>query len=228
MIKTSIEALISKWLSFASRTPEEVRERDFREIIKPRLKGCGWPDRFHVELSEWGEAKQKRVYEETLRRCSGCGAIVALMGVRGVGKTTITAQIAIKRAWREWENAKGSGPAILIPTIYRKLVDLVTKFKSLYSEFGSIDTEWLMGYRDDFCLYDLVVIDELLECPDQKLAYRILTDIIDRRYSERKDTILIGNTDRKGFEAAIGDSILSRLSEHGLIIECKWKNWRAQ
>ena len=104
---------------------------------------------------------------------------------------------------------------------------MLQRYKPLYSDFGSVDTEGLMNELDFMCQQqEFLCIDELHDCDDMKAKTRLLTDIVDRRYSRCRDTILIANQKPAEFIASTGDSIISRLTEHGCIIPCDWPSYR--
>lgn len=202
-------------------TDEQATKWKLENEILPNLIASQIPPRFHFEIRHWSEPKQKTVLDICRTLCRRTGAIIALLGPRGLGKTTIAAQMIWERATNEklepWERRPP----------YRKMTDLISRFKPLYADFGSIHSDELRERRDGFCkLHPLVIIDELRECEDQRLKDRILTDIIDRRYSHRNDTILISNETAEEFQKSTNDSVLSRLSEHGRIIECNWASFR--
>lgn len=201
-------------------TPEQADQWIWRNEIVPLLKTSGFESRYLVRLTDWDCPEQEGVFRQCLQSCAGKGAIIALVGKRGTGKTTILAQVARHRA----ENAL-LPPADRSPA-YRKMCDLIARFKPLYADFGTVETDKLMAARDALCSRTLMFIDELHECDDQKLKDRILTDIIDRRYSRRVDTILVSNQEPAEFQRTTSDSVLSRLSEHGMIIPCRWKSHR--
>jgi len=56
---------------------------------------------------------------------------------------------------------------------------------------------------------------------------RMLTALVDYRYSQKRDTVLISNLKRDEFETSMGNSILSRMVEAGGIIECGWPSFRS-
>ncbi len=116
----------------------------------------------------------------------------------------------------------------------------MSKFKALYADFGAINIDQLEDHRDFICGairtstgglvsggVDLLIIDELNEASeDSKFKDRILTDIVDRRYSRGLDTVLITNQKDSEFKATTNASILDRLNEHGDIIACEWESFR--
>lgn len=203
-------------------TEEEIRKWEWENEIRPRLETTRLPNRFWPRVKTWNP-KQKEQFDRCQSMCVGRGAIIALLGLRGVGKTTIAAEIIHERVLNEdilpWHR---------LPP-YRKMSDLISFFKPLYADFGSIDLERLTNRRNDFCRWHpLVVIDELHDCEDQKMKNRILTDILDRRYAFQVDTIVISNQTPAEFQDTTSDSVLSRLCEHGQIIHCKWKSFRSK
>lgn len=221
---TDILALANR----APTPPAEYRQHILATQIFPTIERWGFEKRFHREIVM--PLKQRQSYERTeLRMCSR-GAVVALVGERGLGKTSICAQFALAVAWRNHENAtKDSGPRRIESVIYKKAAKLIARYKPLFADFGSTQTEQLLESLEYLCReQEYLVIDEVHECDDAKFKTRILTDLIDRRYSACRDTILIANQTPEDFAATIGDSILSRLNEHGCIIECKWGSFRTQ
>lgn len=213
--------------------PEQFRAYVFKTEICERLKAYGFEPRFWVDgllektEPKTREAKQAFVLAKTLSYLRNQGAIVALSGDRGVGKTTIVAQLAIKRLWEDWHSARNGGPVTHRITSYKKLTGIVGRLKALYADFGTIGIDALESYRDHLATLDLLIIDELNECADDsKHKDRILTDIIDRRYAANRDTILLTNQKAAEFEQTINPSVLSRLNEHGAIIPCDWQSFR--
>lgn len=211
----------------SARMPSVIRDEagcaawDWKNLVRPQLERNGIEERFSNLLPGWDDEDQREAFEACENGLKGVGAIMALTGRRGTGKTTAATQIIIRRIVKAIEAQR-------IPTWmpYRKLSILVGKFKPLYADFGALDLEALANGRDALCRAGLLVIDEIHDCEDQKTARRILTDICDVRYAKLKDTVLISNKDPDEFAAAAGDSIISRLGQHGLIIPCNWKSFR--
>lgn len=200
--------------------PAELEAYAWRTEVRDHLRASQLPERFWYEVEKW-QPKQKRVFEICKERLTRVGAIIVLVGPRGTGKTTIASQLIIDRARNEslqpWERRPP----------YRKAITLISKLKAIYSDFGSVQSEDLRRYMIDFCkLRPLVILDETGEVEDMKVKDRLLTDIIDRRYSHQNDTILISNQTFEDFMAKTNPSTLSRLQEHGEIIVCDWPSFR--
>lgn len=205
-------------------------EYEFEHNIRPRLAATGWEERFRCRQTL--SKPQKLVMRDASALLKNKGAIVALVGERGLGKTTLAAHIAIERAEHFWnyystmpDDRAGLTPPQGIP-VYRKMAALVTRFKPLYADFGSVDTEALIEAKERLCNETLLVIDELHECEEMKAKDRVLTDLVDIRYSRRRDTILISNQAEHEFRTTTNSSVVSRLSEHGQIFVCKWPSFR--
>lgn len=218
--------------SLTPLTPEETRARDFSLSISPRLELAGFPARYRVDGRFNGAdercAKQKAVLQKLRDRCRNVGAIIVLVGPRGTGKTSITAEFAAERLWAFWEIAQESRRPITCPEIfYAKTTDIVGKLKPLYANFGTIDSQALEGFRRFLVSCDLLIIDELQEATeDGRFKDPILADIADKRYSNGKDLLLITNQTAQNFIDTINPSIASRLREHGGIIPCEWESFR--
>jgi len=230
-----IDKVVSDMISKAKVASDDAAAQwDWNNLIVPKLKGLGFDHRFHQELSlTEPQLAVKAQCDSLLVRT---GAIVAMVGIRGTGKTSIAAQIAIERIryWfkfyhvPEWEKDK-RGPAPRAMPWYYKASTLVAKYKSLHADFGSIDGPQLQESFENMSKdCGLLVIDEWHECEDRKLRDRVLVDLIDRFYSSLSDVLIISNQEPKEFATSTNASILSRLGEHGRIIPCKWDSFRAR
>lgn len=206
----------------------DYRQHLLASQVFPSIERWGFDKRFHRELAL--PPRQRKTYERMTSLMTGNGAIVALVGERGLGKTSLAAQFALSVAWRNHEEAiKGTGPRRIEAVIYKKCAKLIARYKPLFADFGSIETESLLESLEYLCKQqEYLVIDEVHDCGDMRHTGKVLTDMIDRRYSSCRDTILIANQTGADFAATIGDSILSRLNEHGAILECKWPSYRVQ
>jgi len=205
-------------------TDEQCREYAWKYDVLPRLRGGGWPPRFHKIATEW-KPGQLETLEETKSLLKGNGAIVALIGPRGLGKTTIAAQIAIEAAMDEDEKFQELPWCRIVP--YWKLSEMIARFKPIYADFGSKDGEGLIQRHKRLCSNNpLIVIDEIHVCEEQKIKNRLVIDTLDRRYANLKDSIIISNESPEEFQENTDPSILSRMKEHGCIIHCTWESWR--
>lgn len=216
----------------------QYRAYEFKERILPRVRSGGFEVRFLRDgfPGEFDENTERQIvaYEAVIGWLKNEGSIVAMCGPRGVGKTTIAAQISAKRAWEDlqscFDKADGKREDTMCRyTLYWKMTGLVKRLKPLYADFGSIETAALEDWQRGIVSCELLVIDELQEAgDDSRHKERILTDVIDRRYAAQRDTILITNQTPEEFRTTTSGSILSRLGEHGTIIDCAWGSFREQ
>lgn len=231
-LDTFLGGLRDRCAGIRPMTPEQEREYNWQNRVKPQLIALGVTDAHCKRIApQWGCKAQEQAFQTTKARCRMTGAIVALVGNRGLGKTTIAAELMRERIEARLEYFKGDerhGPQPFEPGRYAKLSELGSMFKPLYADFGSKNPESLIERFDAWCRLPLLCLDEIHEAEDLKAQMRLLTDLVDRRYAKRFDTILISNHSASQFKSEINPSILSRISEHGAIIQCEWPSWRTQ
>lgn len=209
---------------------EEYLKHVFQTSILPRLKAANIVGRHTARITMTDE--QKAVFVQILRLLQKPGAIIVLVGPRGTGKTTIAAQLVRKWVWEDhqsaFDKAEGKRSDVLFRICrYWKLGDLISKLKSLYADFGSIDSERATSIKELCALSDLLVIDELAEAvTEPKFKDPILTDLIDVRYARMLPTVLISNETTQSFIENTNDSVKSRIKECGAVIPCDWKSFR--
>jgi hypothetical protein len=144
-----------------------------------------------------------------LKEHVGKGSLLALIGKRGTGKTQMGVELIRRACW------KG------LSAKYAKAMQFFTAIKDSYSKNAPESS-----VMDAYLKARVLVIDEAQERGETAWEDRLLTHLIDCRYGDMKDTVLISNLNRREFEASIGSSILSRMSETGGIIECNWPSFR--
>lgn len=149
----------------------------------------------------------------------GSGFLVALIGHRGTGKTAMAVQLCRAEIERR--------PIIHYTrhgvVRYTTAMDV---FLSIRATFGT-DTpekEALLAYEKP----SLLVIDEIQERSGTDWENRLLTHLIDKRYGEKRNTLLLGNTTAKGLADSLGSSVMSRMEECGGVIKMEWKSFRSK
>lgn len=140
---------------------------------------------------------------------SGC--LIALIGTNGPGKTQLGVE-CIRHMTSDLFSAR-----------YATAMDFFIELKKSYRKDSMHDEGEVLNL---FARPRLLVLDECQERGETEWEDRILTYLIDRRYRDQKDTILISNLKREEFEASLGRSVISRLNETGGIIECTWPSFR--
>ena len=176
----------------------------------------GWGAKFLGEFesqnNEWDADLAKA--ENAISR----NGIIIIIGKRDAGKTRIAAEIS--RAGNFPNDIKGKSKT----SVYRRATEI---FVDLKDSFRSSECKSEVEVIRYLSSAGLLVIDEFQERSESKWENRIITTIIDRRYSDNLPTILIANIELAEMGAKISDSIISRVNESGGVIECRAKNFRA-
>lgn len=154
---------------------------------------------------KWGETL--RWVEDQI----GHGCLVGLTGTRGNGKT----QIAVEAMRFATQNLRRA--------YYDTATGFFLRLKATFNRDSRLTEADVL---DQFRVPQLLVLDELGKRSENDWENRVLFELLDRRYRDNADTILISNQDRNGFMEAVGASIASRMLETGGIIECRWPSFR--
>lgn len=143
----------------------------------------------------------------------GQGFLIALLGTRGCGKTQIAAQAAAV--------ACRAGRTSLYVRAMTFFVDVRSTFRK---EAAVTEADIIAKYQSP----KLLIIDEIQDRGDSAWENRLLTHLIDLRYGDMTDTLLIGNLDPKELIKHVRESIADRMNECGSIIDCQWESFRQQ
>ena len=99
-------------------------------------------------------------------------------------------------------------------------------FLRIRASFGKTAKETEHDITGELSKCRLLIIDEVQERGNTAWEDRILTHIIDKRYSDLKPTIVIANLTADALAAGLGESIVSRMQETGGIIEVTGESHR--
>jgi DNA replication protein DnaC len=91
---------------------------------------------------------------------------------------------------------------------------------------GEFATEARIDVVNRHRIPDLLVIDEFQERGETAFENRMLNHLLDLRYGDLTDTLLIANLEPEELVESVGESITERLREAGGIIECNWPSFR--
>lgn len=162
-----------------------------------------------VAIDETRAEKWTKVKDDLVRRMAS-GYLVALVGDRGPGKTQIGQQAIMASC------------AIQRPALYVRALDIFLRLRSTYKSETETELQVIDMFRDPM----LLVIDEVQERGESDWENRMLTHIIDKRYGDMTDTLLIANLKPRALQESLGPSVSDRLRESGGVIECKWGSFR--
>lgn len=171
--------------------------------IRPRdLKSL---ETFSTTHDKW--LKNQEFMEEHL----GKGVIIALLGKRGTGKTLGACKEALK-VCRSVKKAR-----------YSTANDFYLEIRATYKPEAKRGELEVIA---DYCLPSLLILDEVHDRGETRWEDRMLTHIVDKRYGDLKDTILIANQTPEEFVVSVGPSIIDRAREGGGVLVYDWKSFR--
>lgn len=135
---------------------------------------------------------------------------VMLCGPRGPGKTQIATCVGVDCAERG------------VSVHYTDAADLFMHCREGMHE--GKESERLKRYEN----YGLLIIDECHVRGESDYEDRLITRILNNRYNNLKPTMLITNQKRSEAAKSLGSSVVSRLHESGVVIECNWRSFRTK
>ena len=201
-----------RWVPVELPDAPDVPERDEAGeelLLKERLLKLGAPLR-HVSckpefVGDWAARLQ------LIDGMMGTGFTLGLIGARGNGKTQMGVWL-MKFCLR-------SGKSARYTTAAGFFMEIRACFKR---DTEHTEEEIVKKYR----LPNFLVIDEIGKRSDSDWENTMLFELLNKRYADQTDTLLIANLSPAEFGKTIGASISSRMSEAGGIIECDWESFR--
>lgn len=186
----------------------------YRERIEAMPQGLyvksGVPKRHTRLIDNFSSPKEWVATRERLYDRIGSGFLVALVGKRGPGKTQIAQQVIL------------AANATHRTALYTRAMSIFLDVRATYADDDLAELDVIKKYRAP----QMLVIDEMQERGETPWEDRILNHLIDLRYGDMTDTLLIANLTPKAFQASVGESIADRLRETGGIVECTWESMR--
>jgi DNA replication protein DnaC len=190
------------------RREEEHKQRELNEIAKRIIEKANLPARHLANLEPEGDGWKKLL--ASLASKSGRGFIIGVTGARGTGKTLLSAFLARHEAKKKRSSKYQTAMGFFL--------DVKESFDGKLSEKTVIES---------YVKPKLLIIDEMQERGQTPWEDRLLTHLIDKRYGEMHDTLLISNQTKEEFTKSLGASIASRISETGGIAVCNWPSFRS-
>jgi SpoVK/Ycf46/Vps4 family AAA+-type ATPase len=214
---SNLDELITNAPEEIPPTPEEIENKRIETAIKEkdarawRALGprTGWPEKYLEAVKTPPHGKEWLMAQESARERVRMNGIVVLYGKRGGGKTRMAAELAFM---------VGSSQ-------YRTAMRFFLEVRSTFRK-GSERSE--MEVIDELAKADLLILDEIQERGETAFEDRLLTHVIDARYSAMKPTILIANLAKSDLAESLGKSIVDRARENGKSIEFNWPSYRQQ
>jgi len=149
--------------------------------------------------------------------------IVALIGTRGTGKTRMGAEITRAGLFPtdhgEWN---GNGVVRGQTSMYRRTLDVFLDLRAASNSKTTSEKQVLSELEKP----GLLVMDEFHERKASDWENAIVSNLIDKRYSAGRPTILIANYTLNEMAAAVGPSVSDRMRENGKAFVCDWESYR--
>lgn len=184
-------------------------DEDLRQKIEDLRHSWNVPKRHATAKIEdegvWG-AKSAAIAEKI-----GTGALFGIVGTRGNGKTQLAVEAMRKATQR------------LLSARYETAMSIFTRLKASFRKDGD-ETE--MSVIEDLRRPKLLVIDEVGKRGETDWENNLLFSIVDHRYGDMTDTILIANLEKPAFIECVGLSIASRMNQTGGLIVADWQSRR--
>ena len=158
------------------------------------------PDKRDTESPWW------KMFLSELHRLD-TGMLDVLAGPRGRGKTALACMLLGHQCWLG-ERFR-----------YTTAMDLLQHIKD---GFGNPD----IRVKALYATYPVLVIDEFHNADPSDWAHRTIESIIDDRYRNKRDTILITNDKPEQFVRQAGESIASRVKECGEVLVLSGRDYR--
>jgi DNA replication protein DnaC len=193
-------------------TPHQPLGNPSRASAIERLKQK-WnaPERHARRKPDELAGEQWKAKLDSLKSKLGTGCLIAFVGKRGPGKT----QMAVELMRHQVENRLQSA-------LYCKALEIFCSIRESYGDGGKRELKAIEHWVSP----ELLVIDEAQVRAETDFEQRILTHLLDKRYDNLKDTIVIANLTRQELFNALGVSIEARLAETGGITTFEWESFR--
>jgi len=148
------------------------------------------------------------------------GCLIGLAGNRGNGKTQLGAE-AVHYALEKYDRTGANGGPPLMCRAMEFFLDLRSCFRP---KATACERDVIRQYTAKCIL----ILDEAHERAETEWENRMLNYMIDVRYAEKRDTIIISNDTPQAMLAALGPSIADRMRECGGVIHCDWPSFRGE
>lgn len=152
---------------------------------------------------------EQRATQKSLIACLKAGKPVVMFGNNGTGKTML-AYCAIREQLLAGKDAE-----------YTTMKDIIDLVKGCWSN-GVSDLRVIERYTRP----DYLVIDELDKGYGSETEFLNIFAIVNRRYNDRKTTVLISNASRADVDVVVGKSVVDRIGEDGVMAPMTWDSYR--
>lgn len=205
----------------AERIQREAEERDRQYRIKQQLENSMIPPRFkektfaNYTADDPGQKKALafcRKFAETWPEQKKKGGSLVLTGGPGTGKTHLACAVAN-------HVIRAHVASVRFDTILRA----VRTVKDTYRRESDV-TEQAAINR--LCHYDLLILDEVGAQIGSAHESMLVFDILNARYEQMRPTILMSNLPADELEELLGQRVMDRYRECGVVVPFDWNSHR--
>lgn len=190
---------------------KEAREAYEKEIEQKRL--WRWADvpELHKQRPDEYTAEQL-AHIKRMMMSHGKGAVWAIVGEWGTGKTQIGVEVIRKCCLRLW------------PSLFTTAIEFFISLRSPYKD-GPLNEQAVI---DRFVKPQVLVIDDAHIRNNTNYEIQHFHHVIDKRHKALKTTILTSNQSVEAFTDTIGGAIIDRMCVAGGTIECSGGSFRGK
>lgn len=190
----------------------EAREAAIGEAdIPPRFQARDF-DAFNADSDEKRRALTvARDFAEQFPENHRKGAGLVFAGLPGTGKSHLAAAIMLELVGR-------------YAVRYTTCMGLIRMVRDTWRRDSEISERAILRMLCEEL--DLLVIDEVGAQYGTDGEQNLIFEVMDRRYSGMRPTILLTNQDKDGFKAFVGDRVFDRLRETSRWVAFDWPSYR--
>lgn len=212
-------------LERAAEEAEKARkdEAERQKRVEEKLNAAGIPHAFRSRtFDNFNAATDEQRYALDLAREFSdnfwsrhfkAGTFLVFGGEPGTGKSHL---------------AIATAPAVMArgTAMYMRAGDLIRRVRATWRRDSEQSEEQVLDLfgRD----LDLLIIDEVGVQRGTEDEQMTLFDVLDRRYSELRPTILLTNLSGKAFAEFLGPRIMDRLRERAVFVPFRWDSYRGK
>ncbi|MCW7764227.1 ATP-binding protein [Photorhabdus luminescens] len=180
--------------------------------IAPRFEHASFENYQPINKAAQHNLKTCRSYVQTWKECKVAGEGIIMCGRLGTGKTHLA--VATCR-----EIVIQNGISAFITTASR----IIRAFRRSWSnDADTSEFETLRFYSE----LDLLIIDEIGVQYGTESERNILFEVINNRYEDLLPTILISNLPMNDLPVFLGDRVLDRVLQGGVVLAFDWDSYR--